>query len=175
MKKDMRSSPASWKSLLRKKILSARRIVVLAAGNLTKGDDAAGILCAQELKKLMGGKARSRLKILLGHENPENTTGEIRKFRPDLVLILDAAQGGYKPGTVFIVEKNQIEDDSVSTHTISLGLLVSYLEESIGCKAIILGIQTLNLGLGKKVSLPVKKIAERLAAFLAHVFAGTKT
>jgi hydrogenase 3 maturation protease len=174
MKKDMRSSPASWKSLLRKKILSARRIVVLAIGNTSKGDDAAGILCAEKLKKLMRGKSSSRMKILLGHETPENATGEIRNFRPDLVLIIDAAQGGYKPGTVFIVEKNKIEDDGVSTHTISLALLVAYLEESIGCKVIVLGIQPLNLGLGENVSLPVKRAAEKLAAFIAHVIMGTK-
>jgi len=174
MKKDMRSSPASWKSLLRKEILSARRIVVLAVGNTSKSDDAAGLLCAQELKKLIGGKARSRLKILLGHETPENATGEIRKFRPDLVLIFDAARGEHKPGTVFIVGKNQIEDDSLSTHTVSLGLLVAYLEETIGCKVTVLGIQPLNLGLGENVSLPVKRAAEKLAAFIAHVIMGTK-
>jgi len=174
MKKEAPSSPAAWKGRLTKEILSAPRIVILAVGNPAKGDDAAGILCAQELKKLMGGKARSRLKILLGHETPENVTGEIRKFRPGLVLILDAAQGGYKPGTVFIVEKNQIDDDSVSTHTISLGLLVAYLEETIGCKVMVLGIQPLNLGLGENVSLPVKRAAEKLAAFIAHVIMGTK-
>ncbi len=169
MKKDIPSSPAAWKGPLRREVLAAKKILILAVGNLSKGDDAAGILCTQKLKKLMGGKARSRLKILLGHETPENATGEIRKFRPDLVLILDAAQGGYKPGSVFIVGKSQIEDDSFSTHTISLGLLISYLEETIGCKVMVLGIQPLNLGLGENVSLPVKKNAERLAAFLANV------
>ncbi len=173
MKKDMSSPPAAWKGRLKKEILSARRIVILAAGNLTKGDDAAGIQCAQKLKKLMGGKARSCLKILLGHETPENATGEIRKFRPDLVLILDAAQGGHNPGTVFIVEKNQIEDESVSTHTISLALLVVYLEETIGCKVMVLGIQPLSLGLGEKVSARIIKSAGSLAAFLAHVFTDT--
>jgi hydrogenase 3 maturation protease len=174
MKKDMPSSPAAWKGPVRKEILSARKTVILAVGNLSKGDDAAGILCAQELKKLMGWKARSRLKILLGHETPENVTGKIRKFHPDLILILDSAQGGYKPGTVFIVEKSQIEDDTVSTHTISLALLVAYLEETIGCKVTVLGIQPLNLGLGENVSPPVKRAAEKLAAFIAHVIMGTK-
>jgi hydrogenase 3 maturation protease len=174
MKKDPPSSQLTWKSRLRKEILSARRIIILGVGNISKGDDAAGILCAQKLKKLIGGKARSRLKILFGHETPENATGKIRKFNPDLVLILDAAQGGYKPGTVFVVGKNQIEDDSVSTHTISLALLVSYLEETIGCKVIVLGIEPFNLGLGENVSQRVKKSAERLAAYLARVFAATK-
>lgn len=173
MKKDPPSSQLTWKSRLRKEILSARRIVILAVGNPSKADDGAGILCAQELKKLMGGKARSSLKILLGYETPENTTGEIREFHPNLVLILDAAQGQYNPGTVFIVEKDDIEDDGVSTHRISLALLVSYLEETVGCKVMVLGIQPLNLGLGEKVSAPVKRSADSLAAYIAHVFMGT--
>ena len=170
MKKVMPSSPASWKSRLRKEILAAQRVVLLGVGNISKGDDAAGILCAQELKKRIGRRAGSRLKILLGYETPENMTGDIRKFRPNLVLILDAAQGGYKPGTVFIVGKNLIKDDGVSTHSISLVFLVSYLEETIGGKAIILGIQPLNMGLGDSICLPVRKTAERLSAYLAHVF-----
>jgi hydrogenase 3 maturation protease len=174
MKKDTRSSQLAWKSRIRKEILSARRIIILGVGNISKGDDAAGILCAQELKKRIGRKAGSRLKILIGLEIPENMTGEIRKFHPDLVLIVDAAQAGYNPGTVFIVGKGQIEDEGISTHTISLALLVSYLEESIGCKAIILGIQPLNLGLGENISRSVKKSTERLAAYLAHVFVNPK-
>jgi len=175
MKKDKRPSPAPWKSRIRKEILSAQRIIILGIGNISKGDDAAGILCAQELKKKFGRKAGSRLKILIGLETPENMTGEIRRFHPDLVLILDAAQGGYKPGTVFLAGKNQIEDDGASTHTISLALLASYLEETIGCKVIILGIQPLNLSLGDNISLPVRKASEKLVAYLTCVFVGTKS
>ncbi len=169
MKKDMLTSPSAWKGPIRREILAAKKILILGVGNTSKGDDAAGILCAGKLKKLMSEKARTRLKILLGHETPENTTGEIRKFHPNLVLILDAAQGQYNPGTVFIVEKDDIEDDGVSTHRISLALLVSYLEETIGCKVMVLGIQPLDLGLGEKISPIVKDSAKNLAAFLAQI------
>ena len=172
MKKDMPSSPTSWKGPLGREILAAKKILILAIGNTSKGDDAAGILCAQELKKLIGGKVHSRLTILLGYETPENMTGEIRKFHPNLVLILDAARGQYKPGTVFLVEKKDIEDDGVSTHTISPGLLIAYLEETIGCKVMVLGIQPFTLGLGEKLSEPAKKSAAALAAYLANVFVG---
>jgi len=174
MKKARSSSPVGWKGQLRKEILSAQKTVILGVGNISKGDDAAGVLCAQELKKRIGRRASSRLKILIGYETPENTTGQIRKFRPEFVLILDAAQAGYKPGSVFIVGKSQIKDDDVSTHTISLALLVSYLEESVGCKALILGVQPLNLGLGENVSRSVKKSTERLAAYIVRVFAAIK-
>jgi hydrogenase 3 maturation protease len=172
MKKNLSSSPPAWKGQLKQEILSAKRLVILAVGNKLKGDDSAGLLCAEELKKLMRGKACSRLKIILGLETPENYTGEIRKFNPDLVLILDAAQGQYEPGTVFIVGKDQIKDDSVSTHKISLALLISYLEETIGCKVIVLGIQPLNLRFGEEVSARVKKSVARLTEYLADIFIG---
>jgi len=162
-------SPPPWKSRLRREIRTAQNSVILAAGNTSKSDDGAAVLCAQKLKKLMGGKARSRLKILFGHETPENTTGEIRKFHPNLVLILDTARGQYKPGTVFLVEKDDIEEDGVSTHRISLALLVSYLEETIGCKVMVLGIQPLDLRLGENISPIVKKSAKNLAAFLSQI------
>jgi hydrogenase 3 maturation protease len=165
----MPSSPPAWKGPLRREILAAKKILILAVGNISKADDAAGILCAQKLKKLMGGKVRSSLKILFGHETPENTTGEIRKFHPNLVLILDAAQGGFKPGTVFLLEKDDIEDDGVSTHRISLALLVSYLEETVGCKVMVLGIQPLDLRLEENISPLVKESAKSLAAFLSQI------
>lgn len=166
----MRPSVPTWKKRLRPDLLAAKKTVVLAVGNISKGDDAAGIVCAEKLQKLMRGKARSRLKILLGHEMPENLTGKIRKFRPDLVLILDAAQGIHKPGTVFIVEKNQIRDEGVSSHQISLALLLSYLEETVGCKVIVLGIQPFKLGEGTVLSPRIEKSAHKLAEYLASLF-----
>ena len=41
-------------------------------------------------------------------------------------------------------------------------------------KVIALGIQPLYLDLGENISLPDRKTSEKLAAFLAHVFASTK-
>jgi hydrogenase 3 maturation protease len=175
MKTRPRSFPSAWRGRLRREIQAAGKTVILGVGNTSKGDDAAGLLCAEELKKLILGKAHSRLKILLGQDTPENCTGKIREFNPDLVLILDAAQGSYRPGTIFLVEKDRIEDDGVSTHRISLALLISYLEETIGCRVIVLGIQPLDLGFGEDVSADVKKSAVKLATYLAPFFRGAGT
>jgi hydrogenase 3 maturation protease len=170
--KKLTSPLAVWKRRLSKEIGAADRIVVLAVGNKSKRDDAAGLLCAEGLKKLLRGKALRSLKIVLGFEAPENMTGEIRKFNPDLVLILDAADGQYEPGSIFIVEKDRIKDEGVSTHKISLALLASYLEETVGCNVTVLGIQPLDLGFGEDVSERVKKSAAEVAAYLAHIFRG---
>lgn len=169
MRKNSPFSRPAWKGRIRKEIQAAARVLILGVGNLVKGDDAAGLVCAGKLKKLMRGKARPRLRILLGYETPENLTGKIRKFDPDLVLILDAAAGQYEPGNIFIVEKERIQDEGASAHRISLALLISYLEETVGCKVIVLGIQPLNLSLSQGVSGPVKKSVAGLAEHLAHI------
>ena len=170
MRTNIPSTPPRWENRLRKEIRAARRVLVLAVGNPVKGDDGAGLACAKKLKTLIRSQARSRLKILLGYETPENLTGKIRKFSPGLVLILDAAFGPDKSGRIFIVKREQIQDEGTSTHRISLSLLVSYLEETVGCKVLILGIQPLRLNQGEKLSGPVEKATDRLAAYLARIF-----
>ena len=170
MRKNSPFTRLAWKSRIRKEIRAAGRVLVLGIGNPARGDDAAGLVCAKKLRTLIRGQARSRLKILLGYEAPENLTGKIRMFDPDVVLILDAAQGPFAPGTVFFVGKGKIQDEGVSTHKISLALLVSYLEETIGCKVIVLGIQPQVLALGENLSAPVEKAVDLLATYFSHIF-----
>jgi hydrogenase 3 maturation protease len=161
-------SSAVWKRRISGEIRAAQKMLILAVGNPLRGDDAAGLFCAKKLKKYMRGKFRSRLKIVLGYESPENFTGTIRAFCPDFVLILDSALGAHKPGTVFSVDKEKVEDEGVSTHHPSLQMLSSYLEKTMRCRVAILGIQPLTLEPRTRLSVPVKNAACGLAAYLAR-------
>ncbi len=158
----------AWQEALRREIAAAGKVLVLGIGNPDKADDAAGILAAEGLKKALGGRAR--IKVLLGYETPENLTGEIRAFAPRLVIMIDAALGAHAPGTVFVVKREDIPDEGVSTHKISLRMLVAYLEETVGCKAVFLGIQASDLELGKPATAAVERAAQGLAASLAAMF-----
>jgi len=159
----------SWKRQLRREMLGAEKIAVLGVGNELKGDDAAGLLAAKALKKQMKHKTRSPVKVILGYETPENYTGEIRKFQPDLVLVLDAVLGGFKPGMVFPVDKEDIADNGVSTHKISLTVLMAYLEQALGCRVVVLGIQPQTLELGAEISASVKRSIENIADYLSGI------
>jgi hydrogenase 3 maturation protease len=136
-------------------------------GNVGRGDDGAGVLAAAALKKKLGQKGRSRLKVLLGHETPESLTGEIRRFRPGLVLILDAAASGKKPGSVFLLGKKDLAVEDISSHRMPLALLVGYLEESIGCRVLVLGIEPRSCREGAPLSAAVRKAVKILASQLA--------
>jgi hydrogenase 3 maturation protease len=141
---------------------------MLGVGNRRRGDDAAGSLCVRLLKKQMAKKGAAReVRVLDARETPESATGLIREFRPTHVLIIDAAAGGHQPGTVFLIDKRKIAQEDISTHRIPLAHLVRYLEVSIGCRVILIGIEPEEVGWGKPVSAPVRKAAARLAAWLA--------
>jgi hydrogenase 3 maturation protease len=103
-------------------------------------------------------------------ETPESRTSEIRRFGPELTIIVDAAIGGHLPGTVYIVEREKIADEGISTHNISLLYLVRYLEESIGSRVIVLGVEPLTLDLGAPMSPEVRHAVERIVSELSLRF-----
>ncbi len=74
-------------------------------------------------------------------EAPENFTGAVRAFAPSHVLVLDAASAGFPPGTVFPVDPSAVPDEDVSTHRTPLSTLADYLERTVGCRVLVLGIE----------------------------------
>jgi hydrogenase 3 maturation protease len=151
-----------WRDRLGREIRSAHRIAVLSVGNSDKGDDGAGPLCARLLEAARPGGTTERLLVLDGREVPESQTGPIRKFGPDLTLLVDAAVGGHEAGTVFIVDRAAVTDDEVSTHRISLLYLIRYLEESIGSRVLLLGIEPADMREESAISGPVRRAVGRI-------------
>jgi hydrogenase 3 maturation protease len=166
-----RKMPKDWKKALAAGLKGRGRIVIMGVGNPLKGDDAAGLLCAEALLKGIPAKARRGVKILRAYDVPENYTGIIRKFRPTRVII-DAALAGLKPGDVFVLEKEKIAIEEISSHKIPLMVLISYLEQSIECKVTVLGIQAKDLSFGAPVSPIIKTAVKTVSDFLADIIAG---
>lgn len=164
-------SHPNWREAISRELEKAERLFVLGVGNRRKGDDAAGSLCVRLLRNQMIRKGAPReLRVLDAGETPESATGLIRDFRPTHVLIVDAAIGGYQPGTVFIVDKEKIRQDDITTHRLPLFHLVRYLEESIGCRVILVGIEPQEAAWGKQVSAAVRAAVSLLAAGLADIW-----
>jgi len=150
----MTVAETSWTELLTESICGASRLILLGIGNDLRGDDAAGVLCLRELKSRFHG--RRDILFIEGGETPENQTGRIREFRPDLVVILDAARGGGTPGKIFLIDKNLIADEDVSTHRVSLAMLIRYLEMSIGTRVVLLGIEPESTDFNHPISFRVR-------------------
>nr|MDO8100259.1 hydrogenase maturation peptidase HycI [Candidatus Njordarchaeota archaeon] len=154
-------------TLLKGKLKGFSRLLILGVGNHLKGDDAAGIEFARQLKRQVGFS--SKINIIEAGLAPENFTWVIRKFHPSHILIVDAAQMGMPPGSMRIVEKGEIAGFSFSTHNLSLSLLVSYIKKEFDSEVVMVGIEPSNLEFGETISKPVVDAVERLIGTLRQV------
>jgi hydrogenase 3 maturation protease len=141
------------------------RIAILGVGNAFRSDDAAGVLVARALSTRQHARDE-RLLVLEAGSAPENRTGELRRFAPDLVLFIDAAEMGEEPGAVCIIPEEAIDGMSASTHSLPLSLLAQYLSLELKCKVVLLGIQPRSKEVGETISVSVSQAIRQVADLL---------
>ena len=147
-----------------------RKIAVLGIGNEQNGDDAAGVLVVRGLKEIFesgGVKAARSLLLLEAGLAPENFTGVLRRFQPDMVLLIDAANLSEEPGSTAWIEWEDVGGMSASTHTLPPTLLAEYLIHEINCRVTLIGIQPAQLNLDSPLSIEVKSSIKHLTQALA--------
>jgi hydrogenase 3 maturation protease len=150
-----------------RKTTHSLRIAVMGIGHELQGDDAAGVLIARHLQSLLGPSEEHL--ILCAGPAPENCCGALRRFEPDLVLMIDAAQMDEAPGTVRLISCQDVTGVGASTHTLPLHILARYLTSELGCEITLLGIQPAFVEFGEISPLMCKvvpTISQRLAIVL---------
>jgi len=150
---------------LKSRLLEAKKIAVLGIGSEFRGDDAAGTMVVQQLERALRGP-NPNFKVFNGATAPENLTGEIKKFKPEHLLIVDAADLGKPSGTVKIMDSDESRGISFCTHNLPIKIMADYLKESIGCRVSIIGVQpkelTFGVGLSNSVTRSVKEIVSAI-------------
>ncbi|HML24513.1 MAG TPA: hydrogenase 3 maturation endopeptidase HyCI [Aggregatilinea sp.] len=115
------------------------RVAIIGMGHEFNGDDAAGPVIARALIERTAGS--HRLLVIDAGPAPENTTGALRRFEPDLVLMVDAAQMGEPPGAVRWLDWEQTTGVSASTHSLPPHVLARYMVAEFDCHVALIGIQ----------------------------------
>ncbi len=151
------------KTALNNKLKGAKKIAILGIGSELRADDAAGILVAEALIKSCRDITKPKLKVFIGATAPENLTGEIKRFRPTHVLIVDSADMGKPAGTVDLLDLNKERQVTFCTHRLPNKILADYLAKDINCKVVVVGIQPKTLEFGQA---PSSKVAKSVRQFL---------
>ena len=163
---------------LTRKFKGARRLAVLGVGSDLRGDDVAGLLAADAVQEFLKRRrpAGVRVAVFHGCTVPENLSGEIRRFRPTHLVILDAADVGRRPGTVELLDPDSPTlNPSASTHGLPIPILASFFRNSIGCEVVLVGIQPGGRAFESPPSKAVSAAASRVGkAILAALGAGTR-
>lgn len=166
--------PSSWKASLQSLLThqtADSKIAIVGIGNTFRSDDAAGVLVARALQESRFLAGRETVLVMDAGHAPENGTGQLRRFEPDLVLLIDAADMGELPGAIRLIGMDEIEGMSASTHTLPLSMLAKYLSLELNCDVKLLGIQPESTEVGDVVGLDVVQAVKQVVELLLQLLA----
>ena len=132
--------------------------ILIGIGNVLKGDDGIGCYIAKNFKE------KNWLNLDCGTA-PENFTSVIRKNKPEILVIVDAADMDINEGGLRVVPEEKIENIGISTHNMPLSFLINYLKDSAR-KIIFIGVQPKTIRDSDEISEELRKSAEHLMEIL---------
>ena len=163
-------------SQLRNFLKGASSLVVLGIGNDIRGDDGLGPYIIEELslkrEKLLESSDISsifdlnELFLINGGSVPENFTSKIKSLDPSHIILIDASLMNRNPGDIEIVDKENISNVSISTHSMSLAYLIKFLELEKPYEILFIGIEPESMELSFELSDTVKKASDKLIDIL---------
>jgi len=132
--------------------------ILLTVGNGMMGDDGAGVLLAQMLRR----NPLENWTVLNGGSAPENVLHQIREMDAQRVLVVDAADMDLSPGSIRLIQPDRLDDPFLmTTHTLPLTFLIESLREFVP-HVELLGIQPTIIAFGFPISDDVRKAAEQV-------------
>jgi hydrogenase 3 maturation protease len=139
--------------------------IVLGIGNRLGGDDAAGT-CVVDMLNRRQHRAKALLPVEImaidAGTAPESYTSVIRQHRPDLLILVDAADMDLPPGALRTIAPEKISVVSFSTHHMPLSMFIAYVKEFCG-KVLLVGVQPERTEAGSGISKAVRKSVKKLA------------
>lgn len=155
---------------LKQKLENARRVAVLGIGSELRGDDAAGILTARQIEKTIKGKTTPpEVRVFIGDTAPENLTGEIKRFEPTHLIIIDSADLDIEPGQIRVINPDTIGGTSFCTHSLPNSVMADYLRQSFNFELITIGIQPKSLAVGARPSKEISQATRQISTTIAKL------
>ena len=148
-----------------------QRVCFLGVGSELCHDDEAGLYLIEQLSDRLSipvGASGERMLLVSGGPAPENFSGLIRDFSPDLLVVIDAAFLELPAGSIQLLPEERAAGLSFSTHMLPLPMLLSYLKLACGCQTCLVGIQPATTEQGIGMSARVREGAELLADLLVQ-------
>jgi hydrogenase 3 maturation protease len=175
----MKMSSFSWIELLKRNLNQLAlnlnrqpRVTVVGIGNELNGDDAAGVEVVRALllaHPAEDGKGDGTWLLVVAGPAPENFTGVLRRFNPDLVLLVDAADMALGPGEIGWMDCQDIDGLRASTHTLPLSIVGHYLVHELECSVALIGMQPCQFEFGKPLTQEVSRSVSLVVVGLSQM------
>lgn len=151
--------------------VEGKRTVLCGVGNDLRGDDGVGLRVASALSV---PEHIDNVSVIICGELPENYLQDIVDLDPECVVFLDAANVGEQPGTILVIESEEIDGHTISTHRLPLSFLSRIIESRLhhGVDTFVLGIQIGSCGFGEEMTGEVSGSSKRLSSVLSSILSG---
>ena len=136
----------SWQQQIRRTLNglprpgASHKIAILGVGNELFADDAIGLEVARYLLSTDFAHRKDRI-VLVGGPAPESYCGVLRRFMPELVILIDAASMGQAEGSIRWLALEALEGCFLSSRAVPLRVMAAYLTADLGCVVGLLAIQ----------------------------------
>jgi hydrogenase 3 maturation protease len=136
------------------------KVVVVGIGNPCRGDDAAGSLVAKRMKY------ERSVRVIDAQDVPEHYLCQVANERPDTILMIDSVELDAAPGSVAVLEKDDLSSFWPSTHRMPVNLLMKFLEEETHARIFLIAIQPGRTDFMQPISPEVQSSVEDIADVL---------
>lgn len=155
----------SWTEEVARALAPRGRTLVITLGSELRADDGAGPSVFSRLKPRRAG-----LRVMDGGTVPENIAQKAIDWKPEKIILIDAANFGGEAGEVRVIPLEAINRQPVlSTHSFPLSVTFSIVKEDTGAELVILGVQVKTLDYKEGLSPEVEETASKLALYFNNI------
>jgi hydrogenase 3 maturation protease len=156
--------PESFEPELARRL--AGKVAVMGIGNTLRCDDGFGVLLTRSLQR---AGLPGTLRLFVCEMTPENFVGPVTQFGPDTILMVDTAELGEPPGSVRLLNAQDIAESGMTTHNLSLCLLANMLASGTNASIYLLAVQPKTVGFGEETSPEVSRTLDYMTELFDRV------
>ena len=155
----------SWTEEIAGALAPRGRTLVITLGSELRADDGVGPYVFARVKF-----TRPDLRLLDGGTTPENIAQTAIDWKPDKIILIDAASFGGAAGEARLIPLEAINRATVlSTHSFPLSVTFSIVKEDTGSELVIIGVQVKSLDYEEGLSPEVEETASKLALYFNNI------
>ena len=144
------------------------RVTIVGMGNKMRGDDGFGPILSSRIKDKISAN------VINTGLTPENHLKEIRKSKPDTILLIDAADFKGIVGEVRIFKKSDIPSYGLSTHNMSPALFLSLLETDTKAHIYMLAVQPQKTDVSSTLSIVLMDRCKKIESLFLELLPKNK-
>lgn len=137
------------------------RTLLITLGSALRADDGLGPYVADRVRP-----SSPDLRLLDAGTTPENIAQTAIDWKPDKIILLDAAHFGGRPGELRVIPLEGINRQTVlSTHSFPLSVTFSVVREDTRAELVVVGVQARSLEYREGLCPEVEAAGAALAAY----------